>query len=46
MEIKREKEFSFPFPNDGNQKGKGILFSISEEDLVAARDKILKIIGK
>ena len=31
---------------DGNQKGKGILFSISEEDLVAARDKILKIIGK
>ena len=31
---------------DGNQKGKGILFSLSEEDLVAARDKILKIIGK
>lgn len=31
---------------DGNQKGKGILFSLSEEDLVAARDKILKIIEK
>jgi len=31
---------------DGNQKGKGILFSLSEEDLVVARDKILKIIGK
>ena len=31
---------------DGNQKGKGILFSLSEEDLVIARDKILKIIEK